>query len=219
MKKQSIILLLMFCCCFVWAQERNSVPEQTKGKSQFRGGLRLGFTGSVTSDDGFPYQGFNKFGAFAGAFVNFPVSKNGKWRIQPELNFIMKGCKHVPKRTVDGDLIGDQYVLQLMYGELPVLVIYKIWKGLEIEAGPVFGVLIDSKEEVNGYENVGAPKFIRYAFSGILGVSYTFWKGMGAGLRYQIDFLPVRKYSAHHWTYVTGGQHTQLFGFSMFYQF
>ena len=225
MKKGILLILSLFFLFSLYAQERGFAPTQQEGlkegKSNFNGGVRLGFTGSQITKDGFPFQGYNKFGAFAGAFVNFPVTKNGRWLIQPELNFIMKGCKHVPKTDEDGNVFGDQYVLQLMYGEIPILVKWKIVRGLELELGPAFGFLFKNTEveKVNGYINVGAPPFFRFEFAGIIGIGYLFYNHLGINLRYENSLLPVRKISKIDWLYLLGGQHNQSFCFSVYYQF
>jgi hypothetical protein len=224
MKKGILLLLSFFVFILLNAQEQSMEPATEgpkEGQSNFHGGVRLGFTGSQITGDGFAFEGYRKFGAFAGVFVNVPVSRNGRWLIQPELNFIMKGCKHVPRTDENGFVHGDMYRLQLMYGEIPVLVKWKIIKGFELEAGPVFGVLFKNTdvEEVNGYLNVGAPPFFRFEFAGAIGLNYLFFNHWGASLRYEASLLPVRKPRAIHWMYLTSGQHNQSFCFSVYYQF
>ncbi|MCL2246505.1 MAG: PorT family protein [Lentimicrobiaceae bacterium] len=225
MKKEILLILSCIFLISLHAQENrfeNTQPEGPKeGKSNFHAGVRLGCTGSQITQDGFPFQGYNKFGGFVGAFVNFPISKNGRWLIQPELNFIMKGCKHTPKTDEDGNMYGDKYVLQLMYGEIPVLAKWKIIKGLELEFGPAFGFLFKNTEveKVNGYTNIGAPPFFRFDFSGAIGVNYLFLNHFGASIRYEASILPVRKPRVQHWMYLVRGQHNQTFCFSVYYQF
>ena len=225
--KKGILLLLSFVFLIsIYAQEGKLLsPPQSEGlkegKNNFKGGLRLGFTASQITQDGFAFQGFKKIGAFAGAFVNVPVSRNGRWLIQPELNFIMKGCKHTPKTDENGNMLGDMYRLQLMYGEMPILVKWKIIKGLELELGPAFGILFKNTniEEVNGYLNVGAPPFFRFDFSAVFGLNYLFYNHFGVSLRYENSLLPVRKPRAAHWIYLTSGQLNETFCFSVYYQF
>jgi len=225
MKRIILTLSFFIFVISIYAQGGYFTPTGSegakKGKSNFRGGIKAGFTGSQITEDGFAFQGFNKFGGYTGVFVNFPVSKNGKWLIQPELNFIMKGCKHTPKRDNDGNIQGNLYVLELMYGQIPVLVKWRFFRGLELEAGPAFGILFKNKdvEKVDGELNVGAPAFSRFEFSGIIGLGYLFYNHIGVNLRFEGSFLPVRKYNRHHYTYLTGGQHNQTFTFSVYYQF
>ena len=225
MKKGIVVLCTLFLFISLYAQESYFKPTQSEGlregKSNFHGGVRLGFTGSQITKDGFPFEGYNKFGAFAGGFVNFPITRNGKWFIQPELNFIMKGCKHLPQTDESGNMSGDKYVLQLMYGEIPVVGKWKFYKGFELEAGPAFGVLFKNYEveKVNDILQIGAPLFSRFEFAGLLGISYLFFNHIGLSLRYEVSFLPVRKYSAFHFMYLLVGQHNQSFCFSVYYQF
>ena len=225
MKKGILIFLSFVFFITISAQESRFEPTRTEGiiegKSNFHGGVRIGFTGSQISKDGFQFEGYKKFGAFAGAFVNYPVTRNGKWLIQPELNFVMKGCKHIPKTDEDGFVHGDQYVLQLMYGEIPILAKWKVVRGLELEFGPAFGILFKNieVEKVNGYINIGAPPFYRFEFAGIIGIGYLFYNHYGVSLRYENSLLPVRKISKADWTYLLGGQYNQTFCFSVYYQF
>ena len=228
MRKGILVLLSFFLFISLCAQKSSITTIDSegakKGKNNFRGGIRGGFTGSIITGDTYSFQGYNKFGGYAGVFVNVPVSRNGRWFIQPELNFIMKGCKHSPKFDENGMIIGsvrDEYVLQLMYGQIPVLVKWKIIKGLELEFGPAFGILFKNidVEKVNRYINVGAPPFARFEFSGIIGIGYLFFNHLGVSLRYESSLLPVRKYTAAHAIYLDRGQYNQTFAFSVYYQF
>jgi hypothetical protein len=228
MKKGIFFIISFFLLVSIFAQSNRwtstNAEGAKQGRSNFHGGIKGGFTGSQITGDGFPFQGFNKFGGYAGLFVNFPVSRNGKWLLQTELNFIMKGCKHLQKFDEDGEPIGpvhEDYVLQLMYGQLPLLVKWRFFKGFELEVGPAFGILIKNAdvEQVNGYLNVGAPRFARYEFSGIIGLGYLFFNHLGVNVRFEGSFLPVRKISRHHYTYLLAGQHNQTFAFSVYYQF
>jgi hypothetical protein len=227
MKKGILILFSFLFLASIYAQERNEPPQPEglkEGGRNFHAGIRAGFTGSQITKDGFPFQGYNKFGAFVGPFVNVPVSKNGRWLIQPELNFIMKGCKHTPKFDEDGNIVGpirDYYVLQLMYGEIPILAKWRIIKGLDLVFGPAFGILFKNTdvEQVNGYPNVGAPPFFRFEFAAVLGLEYLVFKHIGVSLRYENSLLPVRKIKKIDWIYLFGGQLNETFCFSLYYQF
>jgi len=225
MKKGILTILSLILFISLYAQESSLAPTYPegakKGQSNFRGGIKAGFTGSQITGDGFPFQGFNKFGGFVGVFANIPVSKNGKWLIQPELNFIMKGCKHTPRVDEDGIMHGDLYVLQLMYGQIAVLAKWKFYRGFELEFGPACGILFKNTdvEKVNTYVNVGAPPFARFEFSGMIGIGYLFFNHLGVSLRYDASILPVRKPKASDWLYLLRGQHNQTFIFSIYYQF
>jgi hypothetical protein len=222
------VVLALFSFIFLFylnAQESKYIYDNHEGvkadKSNFRAGVRAGFTGSQITGDGFPFQGFNKFGAFTGVFVNVPVSGTGNWLIQTELNFIMKGCKHNPKMDQYGNVFENQYRLQLMYGQIPVLGKWKFYKGFELEFGPAFCILFKNVdvEEVNGYAKEGAPSFFRFEFAGVIGINFLFKKHFGVNLRFESSLLPVRKLTAAHWDFIDRGQHNQTFAFSLYYQF
>jgi hypothetical protein len=225
MRKGILILFSFIFFISLCAQESGFTPTYSegakKGQSNFRGGIKAGFTGSLITGDGLGFQGYSKFGGFAGAFVNFPVSRNGNWLIQPELNFIMKGCKHTPKTDENGNMQGDLYVLQLMYGQIPVLAKWRFYRGFEFEFGPAVGILFQTTdvEKINTYPQVGAPPFARFEFSGIIGLGYLFFNHFGVNLRYDASLLPVRKPRNADWLYLLRGQHNQTFVFSVYYQF
>jgi len=227
MRRGILFFLTFIFFVSICAQESGFASTKSegakKGQSNFHGGVRVGFTGSQITGDGFPFQGFNKFGAFGGVFVNVPVSRNGKWLIQPELNFIMKGCKHTPKYDEGGFPIGNgnSYRLQLMYGQIPILAKWRFYKGLELEFGPGFGILFKNTdvEEINGYPEVGRPPFFRFEFSGIVGLDYLFWNHLGVSLRFETSLLPVRKPRYADWLFFDRGQHNQTIAFSVYYQF
>ena len=227
MKKGVLILLSFIFFISLYAQESNFTPTYSegakKGQNNFRAGIKAGLTASVITGDGFPFQGYSKLGGFAGIFANFPISKSGRWLIQPELNFIMKGCKHSPRFDENGNIVGpaDLYVLQLMYGQIPVLAKWRFYRGFELEFGPAFGVLFKNVdvEKVNTFINIGAPPFARFEFSGIIGLGYLFFNHLGVNIRYESSLLPVRKPRASDWIYLLSGQHNQTFVFSVYYQF
>ena len=228
MKKGIFVFISFIFFISLYAQERSPAPtyleSAQKGQSNIRGGIRAGFTGSLITGNSFPFQGYSKFGGYAGVFANFPVSPNRRWLIQPELNFIMKGCKHAPRFDENGNIVGpvfEHYVLQLMYGQIPVLVKWKFYRGFELELGPAFGILFQTTdvEKVNGYVNVGAPPFARFEFSGIIGIGYLFLNHLGVSVRYESSLIPVRKPRASDWIYLFRGQHNETFAFSVYYQF
>jgi len=228
MRKGILVFFTFFLLISICAQQSSlssTKPEGAKkGKSNFRGGIRAGFTGSLITGDGLPFQGYSKFGGYGGAFVNFPITKSGKWLIQPELNFIMKGCKHSPKFDEDGMIVGpvaDAYFLQLMYGQIPLIFKWKIVKGFEVEFGPAFGLVFKNEnvEKINDYVKIGAPPFAKYEISGIIGVGYLFFNHLGVSLRYETSLLPVRKAKESDWMFLTRGQLNQSFIFSVYYQF
>ena len=185
MKKQLIFLLLSFTPLLVYTQ------ALSESKSNFKGGVRAGMVASQISGD--DLAGFHKLGVYAGGYVNFPFHQNGKWFIQTELNFIMKGSA-LFTRGVDDPNIGNRYKLTLFYTETPVIVKYKIYKDFEVELGPTFNFLFAYREIGDeGSLKVVRPKFSVFELSILAGVSYLFKEHWGASFRFTNSILPVRK--------------------------
>jgi hypothetical protein len=224
MKKGLLFLPTLFIFISLSAQESNlepTTPEPIKrGLSNFSGGFKAGFTASLMTKDGYFFEGYNKLGAYAGGFVNFPVSKDGRWLIQPEMSFIMKGCNHLQKYDEDGWPIGNSYRVQLMYAQMPVLVKWKIITGFELEFGPTFGILFKDRdvEWFNKLRESGHQPFQRFEFSAMIGIGYLFNNHYGVSLRYESSLMPVRKFGDDFFFFFRG-QYNQSFVFSAYYQF
>ncbi len=184
MKKISIFLWIVVMPLLIYSQ------ELSESKSNFSGGVRAGFTASQISGD--DLSGFHKLGAYAGGFVNFPLHQKGKWFIQTELNFIMKGSSLFTK-GVDDPNIGRRYTLTLFYTETPVIAKYKIYKGLELEMGLTFNFLFNYTEKGDeGSLKLIRPKFSVFELSILAGVNYLFKDHWGVSFRFTNSLIPVR---------------------------
>jgi hypothetical protein len=181
------VSVFLLATLFGFAQTRG---QRENGGSKFRGGVRAGMVVSQISGD--DLSGFYQAGAYAGAFVFVPVSPSGRWLLQMEMNFIMKGSHSAPKK-LDATNYGEFYNLRLFYTETPILVKYNIFRTLEIEIGPSINFLFHTIEK----DHYGAfrtrPRFKIYEISGIAGISYVFKQHWGLHLRYAHSLLPVRK--------------------------
>ncbi len=208
MKKLSLLILLSFLFVTTYSQ------ELSKSKSNFKGGLRAGFTATQISGDNL--AGFNKLGAYAGAFTNFPVSKDSKWKLQLELNFIMKGSSTFKPKNSNAPIF-NKYVLTLFYTETPLLVKYNLYKGLEVETGPSFNFLFATKE-VDALGDLHRSPFNIFELSYIVGVSYLIKEHWGINLRWSTSVFPVR---IPDWQYNDNikKQYNDVLAFSVYYQF
>ena len=185
MKRGFIFLLIAFMPFFAYTQ------ALSEDKSNFKGGIRVGMTATQISGD--DLSGFNKLGAYAGAFVSFPIHQNGKWFIQTELNFIMKGSA-LFSRGVNDPNIGRRYSLTLFYTETPLVVKYKIYRGFEAELGPTFNFLFAYREMGDdGSLKPVRPGFSVFELSILAGVNYLFKEHWGVSFRFTNSVLPVRK--------------------------
>lgn len=164
-----------------------TTAQRSTTGSNFRGGVRAGFTATQISGD--ELSGFHKLGAYVGLFVNFPMTDNLRWKVQTELDFVMKGSHtyYPKKRPVNG-----KYVLNTGYLEVPLLIRWMFVENFEVELGPVFGVLLYQRECGFDGELRGRPPFRWYELSGLCGLSYTIREHFGVGLRYSNSLIPVR---------------------------
>lgn len=189
----------------------------TFGQSIFTGGVRAGFTASQISGD--ELSGWHKFGAYAGGFVNFPVSADQKWKLQGEINFIMKGSSRFIKARQDGS-IPNKYVLTLMYIEVPFFAKYRPVKWFEVEAAPALNVLFFSQEKDSNGKMPGRQAFRPLEFSFIAGFSFIIKEHWGINLRWSTSVIPVRVPDGEHSQYrIAKKQFNDLLATTLYYEF
>lgn len=129
--------------------------------------------------------------------MDFAVDAKKRWRLQPELNFIMKGSNRFLRANADGS-VGQKYVLTLMYIEAPLLVQYRILKWLEVEAGPSIGFLFYSKEKDSNGTMTGRQPFRFWEFGFLAGFNFIIKERYGVNLRWETSVLPVRVPDGKH---------------------
>ena len=184
----------------------------------FCGGVRAGISMSQISGD--DLSGFHKLGAYAGGYVQWRFIQSERWALQPELNFNMKGSSSYLKADKNGNLVGQKYVLSLYYLEVPLLVKFRPFKGMDIELGPSFGVLFaETERDANGIMPARMP-FRYLELSGLAGVSYLIKEHYGISFRYAHSLIPVRVHDGHHSYYrLDRKQYNSTLLLSFFYQF
>jgi hypothetical protein len=93
-----------------------------------------------------------RVGAYFGVGVEFPISKDKKWFVEPSLMFAMKGYKANP--TLEGYEFDES--VRSNYIELPVMAGLRLPVGKEMyivmRAGPYFAVGVGGKAKL-GYKN------------------------------------------------------------------
>ncbi|MEG1556327.1 MAG: porin family protein [Bacteroidales bacterium] len=203
-------LLFTFSLCFIIG---TLFSQRSSSGSNFKGGVRAGFTSSQISGD--DLAGFHKFGAYAGGYVNFPITENMKWKIQPEINFIMKGSHTYETKDYVAPNI---YALNLWYMEVPVLIKWDFFKGFGLEFGPTFNVLIyQAEKDANGIMMSRQP-FRWYELSVVIGINYLIKEHYGINLRWSSSFIPVRV-PDFVYNRAVKKQFNDVIAFSLYYQF
>ncbi len=217
MKKN--LLLMLFICGIIGAA---FAQQRTSTASNFRGGVRGGFTASQISGD--DLTGFHKLGAYAGLYACYPLTEKGNLKIQVEIDFTMKGSHtYTPPKLAS--VVTNKYVLNIGYLEVPLLLRWRFARltirgnsDFEFEVGPMFGVNLYQRErDINGII-LGRPQFNRFEFAALAGISYMFNEHHGLSFRYSNSILPVRK---PNWAVNRGikMQYNSVMMFSYFYQF
>ena len=152
----------------------------------FGGGLYAGISTSQVTGDGI--GGFNKVGAWAGAFTDYRFTPRST--LQLELSFIQKGSRQAPTVKNDGILyVHNQNIL-----EIPVLYRWYGIKNMSIELGLQAGVILSTVERGNTIPTTeNNPLFRPAEFSGAAGLSYYFLKNkLEVNARYSNSILSLK---------------------------
>jgi hypothetical protein len=179
-------------------------------EQRFNGGVQAGVAAAEISGD--RLEGPNKAGIYAGGFVNRYFTERSS--LQMELNFIQKGSRKNPD-TLDNS---NFYLLRLNYVELFLHYKWDFAKSFTLEAGPSFGVLINSYEEADG-QILTEPPFNAGDLSGNIGLFYTFSQRLRFNIRYSNSILAVRAHSSGETYKWNQGQYNEVLSFTFHYQF
>ncbi len=174
---------------------------------EFNGGIYGGVAASQL--DGDTYKGFNKLGIVGGAYVNRFINK--KLAFQLGLRYIEKGSREV---TDDHSV---NYKCRLHYIELPVTLRYFQYKKLDFEVGLSVGYLLKQYEEIDGYEDPGAPEFNKMELAGLGGLNYALNEKLSVATHFMYSILYVRPHSVY-FNSEGKGQHNYLLTLTLAYQ-
>tara|TARA_R110002072_G_scaffold9144_16_gene44958 strand:- start:935 stop:1540 length:606 start_codon:yes stop_codon:yes gene_type:complete len=153
------------------------------GYSQnFGGGFYFGLSTSQINGDNL--GGYNLPGLNIGGFTDYNFSERSK--IQLELAFLQKGAR---------DAISDSSSfnkVRLNYLEIPLIYSYR-WNQLSLEIGPALDILINSKEESNGFEIESNPPYYNFSLSGIVGLNWRFTNKISISFRTNNSISLIRE--------------------------
>lgn len=182
MRGKPFLCLLFLYATFMPAAE----AQRSTSEGNFQGGLRGGIAASQISGD--DLSGFHKLGGEIGLYADFPLSDNLRWKIQLELDFVMKGSHSFAA----GKQHVDKYVLNLGCLEMPVLIKWLFAGRWELELGPSLGVLLYARERNANGLITHRPPFRRMELGAVGGVNCHVGEHLSFGLRYSNSVLPVR---------------------------
>lgn len=199
MKKYTLLFIFTLLLINLHAQKRFNVG--------FKAGV------STSQVEGDSYSGFNKAGLDAGIFMVAKLKKN--FTAQLEMIFIQKGSKH-NSNPDNNDY--SYYYMGLNYVEVPVLLQYR-YKQVGVEAGPVFGYLISSKEyNENGPVYMPIP-FEKDEVAVATAIVWHFYKNFSFDWRYENSVFAIRKFASGESRWYNPGQRNNVLAFTLTYQF
>jgi hypothetical protein len=195
--------VLLVCICLV---SLNTFAQQ------FYAGVRAGVATTQISGD--QLSGFNKAGFVGGGYVGIELSK--KFDAAFEILYLQKGSR----KNADPD--NEDYVsylLRLNYFEIPLYLQWKFSKRFSFEAGPTFGVLLNSYEE-DQYGELNQPREFNKTELGLLGgMKVEIVNGLAFNVRYEKSILAVREHVSGVTYRFNQGQYNEVLLFAFQYTF
>jgi hypothetical protein len=173
---------------------------------RFSGGIVAGFNASQIDGDFF--YGYNKAGLMGGAFVF--TEFNEKWKGQMEIKYSAKGSA-----TSKNDAQFQKNLLR--YVEVPLILEYKIFKKVQLQAGASFGYLFYAKQDVgSGYENY-AKELNPIETAICVGLNTSFFDPLNFNIRSSYSIFPIfDNYSGQ--SYGTGAWYNNVITFGIYYR-
>lgn len=164
-----------------------SFAQSTNGP---RFGIKAG--GNLSSITGSDSK--SKFGFYAGAFVNVPISE--AFSIQPEVVYSQQGTKANDKYYFAVIAETDRKQI-LSYINVPVMVQYNATPKFYLEAGPEFGILVNAKAEENFlgkfFSRDNKSSLNTFNFGLGIGLGYKFTPNIGINARYIAGLTEIVK--------------------------
>ncbi|NPA36887.1 MAG: PorT family protein [Chlorobi bacterium] len=190
---------------------------------KFIGGPKAGI--AFTQVDGDFYGGFHKAGVNLGAFVYRTISKNQKWDLQFEIEYIQKGSRETP--DPENGLYTD-YKMSLNYIQIPVFARYNA-RHLSFEAGVSVGTLFSSTEYTDGVEipEEDQVPFKSMELAALTSINYHFNPKLWLNARFSYSLTRIRVpyngeipvYDPDPWDLQKPGQYNNVIVFSFYYAF
>lgn len=162
----------------------------TCSASSFGQQFNTGFFGGVTASqvDGDTYNGFNKLGITAGAFVNRHIDFDFYWQL--ELKYVMRGVYQRPELNTN-----FLYKSSYHYLEIPISVHYIYDEKILGEMGISPEVLLFKKfwDQDGVMDPSQYPDNRKLGLSVFIGIQYWYASRYGVGFRYTYSAIPFRE--------------------------
>jgi hypothetical protein len=184
MKNSKISLALVF---FLGVMQIVTAQEKSEYKLGFKGGVNFTNVGTTTG-----VTNKSLTGVHFGLFAKLPITD--KVAIQPELYFTTKGGK----LTYQNVVVDGTAKFNLNYIEVPVLAVFKIFKGFNFQVGPYASYLVNSKVTnasdvtFNFEDNIQSGDFKKFDTGIVAGFGIEV-KKVEVGVRYNFGLIKVGK--------------------------
>ena len=125
----------------------------------------------------------NRIGLHAGALAHIHITP--QFGVQPEVVYSAQGAKY----TING----EEHTLGLDYINIPVQLQYMFDNGFRIQTGPQLGLLINTKDKVNGQNSqfFSSEDFKSTDVSWTFGLGYLTYSGLGIDGRYNLGLTNI----------------------------
>ena len=134
--------------------------------AQFRIGAKVGT--NIVKVEGKSFDDEFRYGYHLGGFAEIVLTQDKKLSLQPEVLFNQYSTTldSSYKEIYEGIINSSQSKVKLNYLAIPILLNYKLFGPLQLQAGPAFGILMDQNK--NFLQN-GADAFKKGDFSMVAG--------------------------------------------------
>jgi hypothetical protein len=174
----------------------------------FKGGLTFGLTGSQM--DGDNLSGYNKLGISTGMFVRRDFSE--RTAMMGEIKFIMKGA--AKKISLSSQ---TTYKMTLYYFELPLTILYRTSKKVEVETGLAAAYFAAAPADY-GYNPENASGLFKITdWSYLAGVYYNYSERLNFNLKFSYSIRPVSNFPGNQTFWGTYGQYNHLLDMAVYY--
>lgn len=149
-------------------------------------GPKVGMNAAMLSDKAFDARiSFN-----AGLFVEYDLS--AAWSLELSAIYSSQGAKmeNVPVTLTEK----MDATLRLDYINIPLVVKFYPWMGMNIFLGPQYSMLVDAQQKFKDQDATSVKKsYKKCDFGGVVGLGYTWECGMLISAQYNMGFLPIYK--------------------------
>ncbi|MFM7055142.1 MAG: outer membrane beta-barrel protein [Bacteroidota bacterium] len=180
----------------------------------FHAAIKAGISATQVSGDNL--GGYDQFGGVLGGSVGLPIGN--KLDLNLDILFVQKGSRKVSDPDNEDY---QEYLLRLNYFEFPLFLQYKHSEKIALEAGPIIGVLVSSKEEDElGPFNWNEPRpFDKTEIGAGGGLVFNFAKSWSVVSRFETSILPIRPHQSGQTYQWNRGQYNTVLLFALQYRF